>query len=163
MRADKLVNGTGWVTSTYDSGWSVNHQVGTFDALSINIPTNETAHFIVSGLFDTNTITTAIPSGFSAWCLPLYHVSPTNSWIVDTFNTNQLGGLSVLPVQSSGFLLQCTLNQLIDNLGNYSVNRLTNNAWNCNGTNVTLSFELAEGFIIEKPTNATWTVNRTIW
>jgi len=40
---------------------------------------------------------------------------------------------------------------------------VTNTVWQSSGTNTVVPLGLTEGFWLNKPTNATWTVNRTIW
>jgi hypothetical protein len=164
IEALKYINGSGWSIASYEDGaWANDVTIGTFEGVYIQNGATET-RYIVSGLFDTNTIVKSIPSGLSAVCLPLYHVNPVNTWDVDTFNSSQPGGVSGLPVQSSGYVPQCRLYQLINNANLYSTNLLTSsNVWQHAGTNINLQFGITEGFFIDKPTNATWSVSRPIW
>jgi hypothetical protein len=53
---------------------------------------------------------------------------------------------------------------MIDALGNFQAYTLgATNAWQTNGVTTTVPLHLAEGFWLNKPTNATWTIHRRIW
>jgi hypothetical protein len=164
IEALKYVNGSGWTIADYSGGaWTGDFSVGTLEGVYIKGITSE-QRYVVSGLFDTNTLTKSFPSGLSTVCLPLYHVDSSGTWVVDSFDTAHVGGNSGLPVQSAGFNPQCTLYQLANSSGLYRTNLLTStNVWQNMGTNQVLHFKITEGFFIDKPTNANWSVNRSIW
>jgi hypothetical protein len=152
----------------YDSDFqSWDNPPGNFalcEGLIVKNPSVNTMRYVIDGLFDTNTITTSIPTGLSLLATPLYHITITNSWIVDTFTTNHIGGASNIPVQSSGYNPQSKIYQLWNSSGSYQTNSLSSaNIWTSSGTNVTVNLKLTEGFWFDKPTNATWTVTRPIW
>ena len=58
--------------------------------------------YVIDGLFDTNNISKTLYPGLNLVATPLYHITVTNTWIVDVLDTNQVGGASALPVQQSG-------------------------------------------------------------
>jgi hypothetical protein len=156
----------GFVTATYDTdlgGWDTNMPVAQLEGALVSVPTN-TVRYLVSGLFTTNSLSKSIPSGDSILCSPLYKLTVVSAWQIDELNTNKLGGDSLLPVQSSGYSPQCTINRMIDTSGNYRTYTLTtNNVWQTSGTNTVVPLHLTEGFWIKKPVSATWTIGLTIW
>jgi hypothetical protein len=150
--------------ATFSFGeWDQPLNVGMFEGILVVAPTNTWQRFLFSGLFDTNTITTVIPPGQSILCSPLWETD-SSTWLVDLLTTNNLGGNSLLPVQTSGTNTQCTINRMIDMQGHFQTYTLgTNNVWQTNGVPTTVPLHLSEGFWLNKPTNATWTVRRRIW
>jgi len=138
--------------------------VDPMEGIFVRNPQTNINRYTISGLFDTNAISKSLPSGYSLICSQRYHVVETNTWKIDILNTNQLGGASQVPVQSPGFNPQAIINKALDNVPNYSTNNLTSgNLWQSGGTNVVVPLNITEGFWLNKPTNATWVVNRTIW
>ena len=83
---------------------------------------------------------------------------------VDTLDTNNYGGVSLLPVRSPGFDPEAQLNRLKTKASvSYTEYVLTNALWTTNGVQTSVPLHLSEGFFLYKPTNATWTVTREIW
>lgn len=134
------------------------------ESVVVDVPGTNSVKYLVSGLFDTNAISKSLPAGLSLLVSPLYSIQSGTFWNVDQLNTNQLGGLSALPVQTAGYNPQATLYQPLDSSLNYSTNTLSStNQWQRNGTNVVINLEITEGFWLHKPTNAVWTIQRSIW
>jgi hypothetical protein len=157
------------VSNQYESvsycfgGWDQTLDIGAFEGFIVDAPANTWQRFVFSGLFDTNVITANIPSGFSMLCSPLYETDST-TWLVDLLTTNKLGGNSLLPVQTPWNNPQSTIYRMVDALGNFQTYTLgATNAWQTNGVTTTVPLHLAEGFWLNKPTNATWTIHRRIW
>lgn len=158
----------GYVRADYDtdtSQWYPNLNIDRQEGFIVEGPTNMyvCSRYLVNGLFVTNTVTKPIPTNWSIQCSPLYKLTVPANWQVDEFNTNRYGGYSLLPVQSTGFNPQATISRMIDTSGNYWNYYLTNNVWQHAGTNIVVPIDLAEGFWVYKPTNATWSVNVPIW
>jgi hypothetical protein len=142
--------------------WDQPLNVGTFDGILVVAPSNTWQRFVLNGPIDTNAITKAIPSGSSLLCSPLLETDST--WLVDLLTTNNLGGLSQLPVATPWYDPQSTITRMLNTQGYYQDYTLsTNNVWQTNGVATTVPLHLAEGFWLNKPTNATWTINRRIW
>lgn len=134
------------------------------ESVVVDVPGTNSVKYLVSGLFDTNSISKSLPAGLSLLVSPLYSIQSGAFWKVDQLSTNQLGGLSGLPVQTSGHNPQATLYQPLDSSLNYSTNTLSSaNQWRRDGTNVVIDLEITEGFWLHKPTNAVWTIQRYIW
>jgi len=155
---------TNYTVDSYSSGsWDGPLTVGQGIGTIIIAPSNSWQHFLVQGIFNTNQLWMNIGKGYSILCSPLYQVVGSGYMQVDELNTNRLGGYSLLPVQSPGYNPQATIQKMIDSAGDYRTYTLTNNVWQTSGTNTVVPLNMAEGFWLTKPTNATWRVTMPIW
>lgn len=158
-----------YVVATYDDmdgTWSKPLSFDIAEGFFVKSPTNSAMRYVIDGLFDTNAITRTLYPNLNLIATPLYHVSPTNTWTVDTLTTSQPGGASSLPVQQPGYDPQCILLQLWDASGAYQTNKLNSaGQWTSAGTNVAPQIKITEGFWLQRQTNTntTWTVSRPIW
>lgn len=153
-------------SASYDSGaglWDTNYTVTQLEGFFLqNVATNAQP-YLLSGLFTTNTLSKGLTNGNNLIVSPLYKLTAPAIWKVDELNTNQLGGASLLPVQSTGFNPQAKVQRAKDTVPNYDTFSLTNGVWRLTNTNTVVPLGLAEGFWLYKPTNATWNVSLSIW
>jgi hypothetical protein len=153
-------------SSTYDAGaeaWDTNYSVGQLEGFFIENGSTNTEAYVVSGLFSTNVLSRSLVAGNNLLVSPLYKLTAPAIWKVDELNTNQLGGASLLPVQSPGFNPQAKISRAKDTVPNYDTFALTNGVWRLGNTNTVVPLGLVEGFWLYKPTNATWNVSLSIW
>lgn len=153
-------------SSSYDAGagaWDTNYTVTQLEGFFLqNVATN-VQPYLLSGLFSTNTLSKGLTNGNNLIVSPLYKLTAPAIWKVDELNTNQLGGASLLPVQSTGFNPQAKVLRARDTVPNYDTYSLTNSVWRLNTTNTVVPLGLVEGFWLYKPTNATWNVSLSFW
>jgi hypothetical protein len=155
---------TNYSTDVYDGGWSLSLWLARGEGVIVKTPTNIVSQkYVVSGVFPTNAFTYSVPKGQSILCTPLCKVTDAATWRVDLLTTNQLGGASSLPVRSTGYTPESTINRMIDLNGTYKTYTLTNNAWYSSYIGTTVPLELTEAFWLNKPTNGTWTVTVPVW
>ena len=151
---------------THEFGtWSdTTNLVEQMEGIIVQNPATNTVRYVVQGIFSTNALTRSLPTGWSLLSSPLYKLTVPSEYRVDTLDTNRLGGFSQLPVRSPGFPLESKLEQLVGSssytLASYS---LTNSAWRVGGVVTNIHLGLTEGFWLNKPTNATWSVSLPIW
>ncbi len=156
-----------FLDSYYDAGvgaWDTNYSVGQLEGFFVDNPSTNALRYVISGVFSSNVLTKTLVSGNNLIGSPLYKLISPAIWKIDELNTNQLGGASLIPVQSAGYNPQCTLSRLKDAAGNfYTYTLKTNNVWQLGGTNSVIPLGLVEGFWVNKPTNATWNVSVGFW
>ena len=153
--------------ATYESGWGEWDEdlaIGPMEGIIVVTPTNVVSQrFLVSGLFTTNTMSRSVASGYSMLCSPLYKLTVPSQWEVDLLSTNRLGGYSLLPVISTANP-QSTLQRMVTSAGGYQTFTLgTNGVWTSGGSPVSVPLTLTEGFWLNRPTNAIWSVSVPIW
>lgn len=156
---------TNYSTDIYEYGaWGAALWVPRGQGVIVKSPTNIVSQkYVASGIFPTNAFWMSVPKGQSILCTPLCKVTDAATWRVDLLTTNQLGGASSLPVRSTGYTPESTINRMIDLNGTYKTYTLTNNAWYSSYIGTTVPLELTEAFWLNKPTNGTWTVTVPVW
>lgn len=132
----------------------------------IIIRNNTTMNFPyqITGILTTNTVQKTLYTNLNLIASQLYRITDTNTWRVDTLNTNRLGGLSGIPVQSGGFNPQATVFQATSTVPDYDeFNLSSSNKWELFGIQTNIHLHLTEGFWIQKPTNSVWSIQRWLW
>jgi len=145
--------------------WVGDQEVPWLAGVLVYNPSTNSATALVSGVITTNAVTLSLPAGSAMIASPLFRVYSTNALseadLMISGSTNQLGGLSVVPVASVGWTSQSQIDRLPGGSTNLSYRTWSlnqTNAWIHGGAISSVPIRLGEGFWLTKPTNATWSV-----
>ena len=131
------------------------------------VPSGPKAAFQTYGLFYTNYFSRTLPTGYSIITSPLYHkLAGGSATQIDEFNSSQLGGYSLVPVNSSSNPKARVSRNKVGLANQYIDYTLTTGSqWQTNSANTTVPILLGEGFWIENRfgSNQSWSVSVPIW
>lgn len=164
--ADQSVPSTTW--DDLDEAWVPDdHSLGNGEGFIIHSATTNAFPFQVWGIFATNSFSRTLWTNWSINCSPLYHKLAGGAGTqIDEFNTNRLGGYSLLPVTSASNP-QAYVDRNDAGVANqYLVYTLTStNQWQHANTNIVVPILIGEGFWFKNlsGSNQVWTVSLPIW
>ncbi|MCW5556977.1 MAG: hypothetical protein KIT22_03945 [Verrucomicrobiae bacterium] len=156
---------TNYIAADYIGGvgWTTNLTIAGLEGFFLSNPVTNAVRFVFSGIFATNESKT-VPKGDSIIASQRLNLITPSSGLSDLLSTNDLDGFSNLPVFATGFSPQSRIGKYDAVSATYDQYYLTNSAgWYLNGVKSTVPIYLADGFWINRPTNATWSVTRPIW
>lgn len=156
---------TNFHTSDYTgSSWTTNFTIGECEGLFACNPTTNLIKVLFGGLFTTNAVAKSLPAGLSLITTPRYQLIGSAALTTDMLSALSPAGTAGLPVLTTEFGYQSEIQKYIPASGTYSKHTLsTNSVWLENGVVEPVAINFVEGFFLSHPTNATWSITRSIW